>query len=274
MKYWPIFPVARILLAWALLCCGCEDFGDDHGDRDGGNGGNDGGNGGNSIRAHFLDGWGTRSCSLGWLSSKTTDGEFHDAVDAHAAAGRNAAFVYLFCEGDMYGMIPTSVTDNLDRAATRLDYIESAGLDIWAIVVADDSPGLTGGGAGSILALFDSCAQIHGYFTGVIGALEPEESGIDSDALGSALKALGFRVGQHTMPIDSGGSWAACAASWCDYAFLQLGNPFGNMDTETAKSIINDAQRELSAHVIAFEHDVTLDGADLGADGYGCGRGA
>ena len=47
MKYWPIFPVALILLAWALLCCGCEDFGDDHGDRDGGNGGNDGGNGGN-----------------------------------------------------------------------------------------------------------------------------------------------------------------------------------------------------------------------------------
>jgi hypothetical protein len=141
--------------------------------------------------------------------------------------------------------------------------------------VADDSSGMTAPGANYILSLFDAAQPLHKYFETVVDGIELAESWNNDaakiDVLGAGLKARGFTVGHHTMPIRSAADYGNCRSAWCDLAMLQLGNPFQRMSKDKARKIVVDAAAALAAKVVAFEYDIELNGADLGAADYACG---
>ena len=265
-----IVACAMILAAIASMLFGCEslDFSDsDHAAPHSQTGG--------KVRAHFLDGWRTSRCSLVWLSHQVSDGDFRASVALHKAAGYTDAFCYMFNDGDCAG-IRVDAAANLALATARAKHVTASGLRLWLIVVADDSPRLTGKGATGLLEMFYNCAALTHHAHAVVTGIELAESWQRAaiDALGSGLKARGFRVGHHTMPFASAASYAACGAAWCDYALIQVGNPFKRMALDKATAIIDQAERDLSARVVAFEHDVQLDGAAIGAEGgWANGRG-
>jgi len=233
---------------------------------------------GGEIRAHFLKGWNGGRCSLFWLSHKTTDAEFAEELAAHKAAGYNTAFVYLFNDKDGDGKHPVNVIEYMDLADKRLAAISKAGLEIWAIVVADDSAAITNAGPNALLAMFDKAAPLHHYFAGVVDGIELLESWRSAakiNTLGQGLHDRGFRVGHHTMPIRSASDYGNCTSSWCDYAMIQAGSPFTRMSEAACRKILADADNAIAATIVAFEQYVGLDGAKLGAaGGYACGGSA